>query len=41
LAISPSAGGGVFSHGLSRLYQIKKAAPVGTKIDPIIDAYLD
>ena len=41
LQISPLAGGGVFSHGLTRLYQLKKAAPVGTKVDPIIDAFLD
>ena len=41
LSVSAMAGGGVFSHGMSRLYQIKKAAPVGTKVDPIIDAYLD
>jgi hypothetical protein len=41
LTMSPMAGGGVFSHGMSRLYQIKKAAPVGTKVDPIIDAFLE
>lgn len=39
--VTPISGGGVFSHGLTRLYQLKKAAPGGTKIDPVMDAYFD